>query len=298
MCTREKNQFIEQLLQIGADPNIKNNKGYTALMLAVERGNIELVRVLLSYNANILLSNSDGKSALTIAQEANKTDIVELLQAGVRNSFFDYLAQQAIMSATADKHTADESLEKVGLEEIVIDEENTDLEKSDEDIAIKTERQTSRPRENSEDFNKDSEKERPSKRKAFKSNSNRATKKQRDNESLKKTYMCDYTGCGKTFTRSGNLKIHKRIHTGEKPYICDYTQCNKAFDNKSHLNEHKRIHTGEKPFPCDHEGCGKFFRTKSHLSEHKRTHTGEKPYICDYEEDVVKRLLLEYLKNA
>jgi uncharacterized Zn-finger protein len=42
---------------------------------------------------------------------------------------------------------------------------------------------------------------------------------------LNKSY--EYDICKKTFTRSGNLIKHQRIHTGDKPYECRI--CKKKF---------------------------------------------------------------------
>ncbi|XP_062873473.1 histone-lysine N-methyltransferase PRDM9-like isoform X2 [Trichomycterus rosablanca] len=89
-----------------------------------------------------------------------------------------------------------------------------------------------------------------------------------------KLYQCSQ--CEKSFSSQSNLLRHKRNHSGLKPFHC--SECGKRFTTHSHLQRHERIHTGEKPFQCSL--CGKHFARQCHLQTHRRIHTGERPYQC------------------
>lgn len=90
-----------------------------------------------------------------------------------------------------------------------------------------------------------------------------------------KPYPCSV--CGKAFSQQASLKAHQTLHTGERPFVCGV--CSKGFCNLGNLRRHERIHTGEKPFSCD--VCGRAFNQSNALKAHLHIHTGEKQYMCD-----------------
>ncbi|WP_118871756.1 ankyrin repeat domain-containing protein [Ralstonia solanacearum] len=65
------------------DPNARMN-GDTALHIAAELGNVELVRLLLARGADIGQKNTRGETALSIAQRSSQPQIAQLLRAAQR----------------------------------------------------------------------------------------------------------------------------------------------------------------------------------------------------------------------
>ncbi|KAG1443718.1 hypothetical protein G6F56_010570 [Rhizopus delemar] len=80
----------------------------------------------------------------------------------------------------------------------------------------------------------------------------------------KPQYQCDFQGCTKTFTRTYNLRSHRRTHTDEKPFLCDV--CQKAFARHHDRNRHSKLHSGLRPFSCTY--CQKSFARQDALNRH------------------------------
>ncbi|MBF3169684.1 ankyrin repeat domain-containing protein, partial [Pseudomonas aeruginosa] len=82
LARQGNSQRLEQLLQQGLPPNLRNHKGDSLLMLASYHGHADTVRLLLAYKADPDLRNLAGQTPLAGAAFKGDLAMVELLLAG------------------------------------------------------------------------------------------------------------------------------------------------------------------------------------------------------------------------
>jgi ankyrin repeat protein len=94
---------VKEMLESGADVNVKGSDGRTPLMEAAYAGNTEIARLLLDKGANIDLKKNDGATAIAFARGRSDKQLLEM---------FDQVNQLLAASAKGDVKAVKELLDK------------------------------------------------------------------------------------------------------------------------------------------------------------------------------------------
>lgn len=79
-CRNDNFEFVEMMLDLGAELNaVSEDRGYTAVMDAVWRGNEKITKYLISKGADLNTINKEGQNNLILAVGANRESLVKLL---------------------------------------------------------------------------------------------------------------------------------------------------------------------------------------------------------------------------
>jgi uncharacterized protein len=77
----ESVEEVEELLRLGADPNIPENNGTTPLMEAASAGSVPMIELLLRYGAKWDCRDEFGDTALDYARNQKRKAAVHFLEA-------------------------------------------------------------------------------------------------------------------------------------------------------------------------------------------------------------------------
>lgn len=80
-------KIVILLLNNNANPNVRENKGYTPLHAAAEIGNTQIIRALLFGGADLTARNYSGKMPVDLAIEAGNAEAVALLKEEITRRF-------------------------------------------------------------------------------------------------------------------------------------------------------------------------------------------------------------------
>lgn len=63
-------------------------------------------------------------------------------------------------------------------------------------------------------------------------------------DSMRRRHLCKV--CRRSFTTSGHLARHNRIHTGERKHLCPWASCDARFARQDNCMQHYKTHTNGK----------------------------------------------------
>jgi len=80
-------KIVKMLLDNRANPNVREQGGYTPLHVAAQNGDAEMIRILLFGGADMNIKSNDGRTPLDIATEAGHEKAILLLGEGITKRF-------------------------------------------------------------------------------------------------------------------------------------------------------------------------------------------------------------------
>lgn len=80
-------RIVTLLLNRDADPNVREQGGYTPLHTAAQNGSLEIIRILLFNGANLNTHSNDGKLPIDMATETGNMEAAGLLKEGITRRF-------------------------------------------------------------------------------------------------------------------------------------------------------------------------------------------------------------------
>lgn len=78
-CSRGDLDLCNRYLAAGVDPDAENRHGETSLIIAVRNRNEDVVRLLLSYGAEVNVTDRRGNSAIQLAMTEGDGELTRLL---------------------------------------------------------------------------------------------------------------------------------------------------------------------------------------------------------------------------
>jgi uncharacterized protein len=80
-------EIVSLLLANRADPNVREQSGFTPLHTAAQNGNLGIIRSLLYNGGDLDIRTPNGKLPLDMALEGGKTEAADLLKEGITRRF-------------------------------------------------------------------------------------------------------------------------------------------------------------------------------------------------------------------
>jgi serine/threonine-protein phosphatase 6 regulatory ankyrin repeat subunit B len=74
------NEIVDRLLKRRVRPDVRDNVGYNALMIASHEGRADIVKALLNAGADRTLRNKKRDTAVDVATASGHAEIVQLLK--------------------------------------------------------------------------------------------------------------------------------------------------------------------------------------------------------------------------